>query len=725
MSKQVVLAEKPSVAREIARVLGCFKQENSYLYNQQYIVTWALGHLVTLATPDQYTDAWKEWKMETLPMIPSQTRLVVIRETSKQYHIVSQLLSRPEVNGLIIATDAGREGELVARWIIEKARFRKPIKRLWISSLTDQAIKEGFRNLHPGNDYLNLYASAEARAIADWLVGLNVTRALTCKYNDSLSAGRVQTPTLAMIVARENEINSFVPKDFYQVIITVKGVAFTYHNNKNEARIFNKEEAESIFQKVKNGEVFVKDSKMTKRSEQPPLLYDLTELQRDANRFYGFTAKKTLDIVQDLYEKYKYLTYPRTDSKYLSTDMYQTISERIKNGTYGDFIKVGEKLLQRPLKNNKRIFNNSKVTDHHAIIPTGEKVKINLLDIDEKKIYDLVLKRFLAAFMDDYNYEETEITLKVNDYSFYASGKRELTKGFYEVYQAYQEEASDKVNLPNFSLNEKLPIQQAIIKNGKTTPPARYTEATLLSAMEHPSKFIEDEKMKAIIEEASGIGTPATRADIIERIFSAGYVELKGKYIYPTFKGIQLISLVPKELKSPELTAQWEQQLTYISQGKRKKEMFIKEMENYTKTLVDEIKGSTINYRHDNLTKKKCPECNQNLKEIKNRHARMLVCVSRECRFQRPIAYFTQIRCPVCHKFLEKIPSSSEDYFLCECGYKEKVSTFFEKQKGAKGQMSKQELNRYLSNQKKEIPANLVFLEKLNELKLDNKDKEK
>lgn len=719
MSKTVVLAEKPSVARELARVLGCHQQDNGYLFNQQYLVTWALGHLVTLATPDQYSEAWKEWKLETLPMIPGETRLVVIKGTAKQFHVVSQLLSRPEVDSLIIATDAGREGELVARWIIEKAHFRKPIRRLWISSLTDQAIKEGFRNLRSGNDYFNLYFSAESRAIADWLVGLNVTRALTCKYNDSLSAGRVQTPTLAMIVEREKEVNSFIPKDFFQVVIHVKNIPFTYFNKNNESRLYRKEEAESILEKIKNEKAIVKDIKKTQKREQPPLLYDLTELQRDANRFYSFSAKKTLDIVQDLYEKYKYLTYPRTDSKYLSTDMYQTMIERIKNGSYGDYVKVGEKLLQHPLKNKERIFNNSKVTDHHAIIPTGEKVKINLLSMDEKKIYDLVLKRFLAAFMDDFVYEETEITLKVKDYSFYASGKREMVKGFYEVYQAYtdKEENNEKINLPVFTLNESLPVQQANIKSGKTTPPARYTEATLLSAMEHPGKFIENEKMKAIIEEASGIGTPATRADIIERIFSAGYVELKGKSIYPTFKGMQLIGLVPKELKSPELTAAWEQQLTLISQGKRRKENFIKEMENYTRTLVDEIKGSVINYRHDNLTKKKCPECNQSLKEVKNRQGKMLVCVNRDCHFQKPIAYFTQLRCPTCHKFLEKIPSSTDDYFVCECGYKEKVSSFFEKKKGAKGQMTKQDLSRYLANQKKDIPANLAFLEKLNELK--------
>ncbi|HHU80140.1 MAG TPA: DNA topoisomerase III [Acholeplasmataceae bacterium] len=721
MSRTVVLAEKPSVGREIARVLGCHNKDNGYLYNHKYIVTWALGHLVTLAVPEQYTDKWKEWKLETLPMIPERTKLVVIKETSKQYNVVNRLLNRPDVDELIIATDAGREGELVARWIIEKCRFRKPIKRLWISSLTDQAIKEGFKKIRPGNEFLNLHASAQARSIADWLVGLNVTRALTCKYNDSLSAGRVQTPTLAMIVQREEEINSFVPQSFYEIVLTVKGVPFTYINKNKETRIFSKEEAEEILNNSRNKKANVKDIKKTLKKEQPPLLYDLTELQRDANRFFSFSAKKTLDLVQDLYEKHKYLTYPRTDSKYLSTDIFQTIFERIKNGLFGEYVKVGEDLLKRPLKNNKRIFNNSKVTDHHAIIPTGEKVNINYLSSDQKKIYELVLKRFLAAFMDDYQYEETQILLNIGSYDYRTKGKIVIDSGFYSVFKAYQEENEEKAYLPRFTLNESLTIEKANLKSGLTTPPARYTEATLLSAMEHPGKFIDNEEMKVILEEACGIGTPATRAEIIERIFSAGYAELKGKTIYPTSKGIQLINLVPKHLKSPELTAKWEKELTLISQGKRKSEAFIKEMEEYTKRLVDSIKNSNESYRHDNLTRKKCPECDQNLLEVKNKRGKMLVCSNRSCRYRKQLAFFTNLRCPTCHKLLEKIPSSTDDYYVCVCGYKEKVSFYHEKQKNARGQMTKRDISKYMAKQNKEIPANLVFLEKLKELQ----DKEK
>jgi DNA topoisomerase-3 len=723
MNKTIVLAEKPSDAREIARILGCKNGGTGFIAGERYIVTWALGHLVTLADPEEYTEAWKEWKMESLPMIPEHHKLVVLKEVSKQFGIVRDLLHREDIDSMVIATDAGREGELVARWIIEKANFRKGLKRLWINSLTDQAIREGFSHLRPASEFNNLFESARARSIADWLVGLNVTRALTCKYNASLSAGRVQTPTLAMIVAREKEIKQFVPKDYFQLTAKAKGVTFTYYDRFNQTRMSDRVQAERILDEARKMPLIVKDITRTLKKEQPLLLYDLTELQRDANRFYGFSAKRTLNLMQQLYENYKYLTYPRTDSKYLSDDIYQTIPDRIRNGVFGVYSKIGMELLKKPLKNNKHIFDTSKVTDHHAIIPTGEKVDISQLDADALKIYELVLKKFLAAFSDDFEYEETTVTANAGGHVFKTRGKTVKKMGFYEVFKAYQEETDDSDQLlPEFKNGETL-LKEITLKTGKTTPPARYTEATLLSAMEHPGKFIEDQAKKEIIEQASGIGTPATRADIIERIFDAGYVELKGKDIFPTSKGIQLISLVPENLKTPELTAKWEQQLMLISSGKRQSTSFIKDMEEYTKFLVKEIAASTDNYRHDNLSRSKCPNCGKNLLEINNSKGHMLVCQDRNCNYRKFLSRVSHARCPNCHHFLEIIASSDEDYYLCKCGFREKMSTFNEKLHEAHKDMTKRDISKYIARQKEEIPENLAFAEKFKELNDDNKNK--
>jgi len=394
MSKTVVLAEKPSVARDIARVLKCGKKENGYLEGDQYIVTWALGHLVTLADPEAYDAKFKAWKLEDLPMLPNETKLVVIKQTGKQYNAVKAQLTRKDVKEIVIATDAGREGELVARWILEKARIQKPIKRLWISSVTDKAIKEGFSRLRNGKEYENLYYSAVARAEADWVVGMNATRALTTKYNAQLSCGRVQTPTLAMIAKREEEIQSFVPKEYYGMkALTEKGFQLVWQDAKTkERRNFNKSEIERLYGQVKNKQGTITEISKAEKKSYAPALYDLTELQRDANRIFGYSAKETLSILQRLYEQYKIVTYPRTDSRFISTDMVDTLKERVEAVRAHSYKSVASKILSKPIKGSKSFVNNEKVTDHHAIIPTEETVLLSKLSDKEYKIYDLIVK---------------------------------------------------------------------------------------------------------------------------------------------------------------------------------------------------------------------------------------------------------------------------------------------------------------------------------------------
>lgn len=715
--KKLILAEKPSVAREIARVLGCKQNTNGAIVGTNYIVTWALGHLVTLATPEELSKDWQMWKLETLPMIPEKFETRVIKETSKQFQNVKTLLKSNEVSELIIATDAGREGELVARWIINKVGFNKPIKRLWISSMTDKAIKEGFNNLKDGKLYNNLYYSAESRAIADWLVGLNVTRALTCKYNAQLSAGRVQTPTLAMIVSREEEITKFVPKEYYQVIIKIKGTEFIYQENNQDKRIFDKNDAQKIVDQIKKDKAIVAEVKKVNKRELPPLLYDLTALQQDGNRLYGLSPKNTLDIIQKLYEVDKYLTYPRTDSKYLSDDMYDTIKERLQTITNTEYQKYVKEILAKPLIKSKRIFDNSKVSDHHAIILTEQKTNLLNLSVNEKRIYDLVMKRFISAFMSDYIYDLITTTVKIGGLTFVGRGKKEIDKGFKKVYQTGELDEETINVIPSFNLGETFTGFEVILKKGMTKAPDRYTQATLLSAMEHPGKFVESTALQKVLEQVSGIGTPATRADIIERIFSAGYVELKGKSIYPTPKGKQLIALVPDNLRSPALTADWELRLAKIEKGTENKQSFIKDMEKNTRELIDEVINHNHQYHHDNATKEKCPNCGKILLEVSNKFGTSLVCVDRECGYRKSISRNTNFLCPNCKRKIQEITSKDKQILICKCGYKENKESFINKLSDKKGEMNKKSLDSYLRNQKKEIPTNNPFLDIFNTLK--------
>ena len=702
--KTLVLAEKPSVAREIARVLGCNVNKNGGIIGSKYIVTWALGHLVTLAMPEEINPDWKNWDESTLPMIPKKFETRVINSTAKQFNYVKNFLKSDEVSELVIATDAGREGELVARWIIDKVGFKKPMKRLWISSMTDKAIKDGFNSLVDAKEYNRLYDAAVARACADWLVGLNVSRALTVKFNASLSAGRVQTPTLSLIVEREKEIRSFVPKTYYHIHLKADGQDFLLYKNNNPLVIYDKEEVNKIVNELKLGKFICKDVKSTIKHELPPLLYDLTTLQQDANKLYNFSAKYTLDIVQKLYEHYKYLTYPRTDSKYLTTDMYSSVKERLINGTYGEYVKYGKEIIEKGITNSKRIFDNQKVSDHHAIIPTEQKCIIGMLDSDEEKIYNLVLKRFLAAFMNNYEYLSNSIIISCGNYEFKTTLSIVKNLGWKKLYD------SNNLNYNIVNINKGDIVTGEISFNElKTTPNERYTEATLLYAMEHAGKYTNDAKEKVALEESSGIGTPATRAEIIDRIFKAGYVKLVGRSIHPTEKGLQLIDLVPEELKSVSLTARQELSLERISKGKLNYHNFINEMTSFTKDLTNKVLSSTFKYHHDNATTHKCPNCGKLLLDVTNEFGKSLVCRDKECGYKKNVYKISNLRCPTCHKKLKQIGDKEAGFFQCECGYKEKCESFFKHLKESKQGMNKKDVKRYLDKQEKEIPKNNPF----------------
>lgn len=732
MSKSLVLAEKPSVGRDIARVLNCNKKNYGYFEGPNHIVTWALGHLVTLATPEVYGKKFASWRLEDLPMLPKELKLVVIKETSKQYSIVKEQMKRNDVGDIVIATDAGREGELVARWIIEKAQIKKPIKRLWISSVTDKAIKEGFAKLKSGKEYENLYASAVARAEADWLVGINATRALTCKFNAQLSCGRVQTPTLAMVAKREEEIQSFVPREFYGISAISKGIKFIWQDIKTkETRTFDKEKSDTILATLKGKNGIVVDINKAYKKSFSPGLYDLTELQRDGNKLFNLSAKETLSIMQSLYENHKLLTYPRTDSRYLSSDIVDTLAERIKACGVGSYSTSASKILKNPIRANKNFVDDSKVSDHHAIIPTEQRVNISNLNDRERKIYDLVVKRFLAVLYPPFEYEETRLKIKIGEENFIAKGKTVIIYGWKEIYKnrisdedeedTKDEDVKDQF-LPKVEKGEKLTIDVLSQTKGFTRPPAPFNEASLLSAMENPAKFMSGESKDLIktIGETGGIGTVATRADIIEKLFNTFLLEKKGKEIYITSKGRQLLQLVPEDLRSPALTAQWEQKLGSISKGNLNKNVFLNDMRDYAKIVVSEIKNSDERFKHDNITRTKCPICGKFMLEVSGKKGKMLICQDRECGHRENLSQITNARCPECRKKLELHGEGEGQIFVCSCGYREKLSTFNERRKKESANLSKREVENFLrkQNKVKEEPMNTALADALANLKL-------
>lgn len=706
MSLKIVLAEKPSVGREIARVLKCKNNKGSYIEGNGYIVTWALGHLVGLMDPEGYGDKYKKWSMETLPMLPKPMKLTVLKKTSKQYNEVKKQLLRNDVDEIIIATDAGREGELVARWIIDKSGVRKKIKRLWISSQTDKAIMDGFKNLKDGRAYDNLYKAAVCRAEADWLVGLNVTRALTCKYNAQLSAGRVQSPTLAMIVNREDEIKNFKPEDYYNLKALTDKFTLSWVSTKGNTNIFKEEVAKSILDKTKNSTGEVIDITKSRKKKYSPALYDLTELQRDANRIWGYSAKQTLNIMQRLYENYKLLTYPRTDSRYISSDILPTIPDRLRGISVGEYRAYADRLLKQGVKGNKSFVDNSKVSDHHAIIPTEEKLNLGILSSEEKNIYNLVVKRFLSVMLPPYEYEQTTIKVNINGEIFLAKGNTTLEKGWKALYQREDlDDEEETQELPTLNVNDKVNIRKIELIKKETTPPGRFNEGTLLSAMENPHKYINVGKDAAkTLGETGGLGTVATRADIIEKLFNSFVIEKRGKDIYPTSKGIQLIELVPEELKSPLLTAKWEKDLEDISKGKANDKAFIENMKGYATSLVEDVKKGTTKFHHDNQTGKKCPNCGKYMLEVNGKNGRMLVCQDRECGYRENLARLTNARCPECKKRLELRGHGDGKIYVCpgqNCNFREKASQF-EKRFDKNAKVDKKAVNNIMKKMKKE-----------------------
>ncbi|WP_282142127.1 DNA topoisomerase III [Cytobacillus oceanisediminis] len=654
--KSLVLAEKPSVAREIARVLGCRQSHKSYMEGDKYIVTWALGHLIELKMPEHYDSKYKNWNLEDLPIIPDQMGLKVMKQTSHQYKAIENLAKRKDIKEIIIATDAGREGELVARWILEKIRWRKTIKRLWISSVTDRAIRDGFQNLKPGKQFEDLYESAVCRAEADWLIGLNVTRALTTKYKDPLSAGRVQTPTLALVMEREALIQKFVPKEYWTIRAQIGPLQADWEKN-GEKRIFSKEAADGVLSKVKGQKAVIHSIIRKEKTEPQPLPYDLTELQRDANKRYGFSAKKTSNVLQKLYEQHKLVTYPRTDSRYLTKDMEATMMDRLHGiaASYKDEVKPI--LANQGKVLAKRVFNNEKVTDHHAIIPTEERVHLSDLSADERKLYELILRRFLAIFHNPYKYETIHASIEVDSETFTARETAVIDLGYRKVERSSNEETG-KQSLKNISKGQSFTVQTAELSAKLTDPPLRYSEADILTQMEKYS-----------------LGTPATRAEIIERLLDTEAIERQNGRLFPTKKGKQLMDLVNEDLKSPELTAKWEQELEKIARGKADPKEFLQNIRKQTRTLVSEIKKSDKSYRAHNLTGSKCPDCDSFLKERNTKDGKILVCSNLDCNFRkRKDPKLSNRRCPQCRKKMEIHQGKAGAYFQCRpCNVVEKA----------------------------------------------------
>ena len=731
--KSLVIAEKPSVGRDIARVLHCSKPSGGALEGDQYVVTWALGHLVTLADPEEYDKKYQKWDMDSLPMMPEKMQLVVIRQSGKQFQTVKTQLYRKDIGEIIIATDAGREGELVARWILEKANCHKPIRRLWISSVTDKAIREGFAHLEDGRKYQHLYEAAVCRAEADWLVGMNGTRALTCKHNAQLSCGRVQTPTLAMIAKREAQIREFVPQEYYGISLRDGQVCWTWQDKKSGGyRSFDKERMEKICRELKGKQLTVTEVKESKSSVPSPGLYDLTELQRDASRKFGYSAKQTLNIMQQLYEHHKVLTYPRTDSRYISADVAETLKERLRAISIGPYKKLAGSLIMQPLRLNKSFVDDKKVSDHHAIIPTEQFVQMDKMSTEERRIYDLVVRRFLSVLYPPCVYMQTSLKGEAAGESFAARGKVMLEQGWRVVYDQQDKEENEETEeslreqtLPVMKKSETRSIQKIELTKGKTKPPAYFTEATLLSAMENPVKYMESRDAQAVktLGETGGLGTVATRADIIEKLFNSFLMEKRGNEIHLTGKARQLLTLVPEDLKKPELTADWEMKLSKIAKGQMKRDVFMKEIDAYTREIVEEIKADDGVFRHDNLTSHKCPVCGKRMLAVNGKQAKMLVCQDRECGHREVISRVTNARCPKCHKKMEMYEKGGEKIFICKCGYKERLSAFQTRREKEGAGVSKKDVQRYLNKQKKEAqePVNNAFAQALAGIRLDQK----
>ena len=594
----LVLAEKPSVARDIARVLGARDKGENCLIGKDYVVTWALGHLVTLKEPQELDERYTRWKKEDLPILPARMETKVIKKTRSQFLAVKKLMNDKETGDIICATDSGREGELIFRYIYEQAGCRKPVRRLWISSMTDEAIRAGFDSLRPSADYDALYASARCRADADWLIGMNATRAYTIRYGVLLSIGRVQTPTLSMLVRRRREIDAFVPQVYYLVNADFGDYKGVYIDAKGEKKIAAQEDAQEIAARVRGQRASVLEATREHKSLPPPLLYDLTTLQREANAQFSFTAKKTLETAQKLYEQHKLLTYPRTDSRYLSHDMLGKVQSTL--AAYdGALQPLGEKALEYGVRMSKRIFDDAKLTDHHAIIPTGKKAANLSLTADERRLYELVAKRLAAVFYPNYEYDALRVVTACGQDRFLSTGQTVTQEGWKAVYAGEQASGARRVGkkkedeqpLPDLHPGDERVCRDAKVTQDQTKPPKEYNDASILLDMEHAGRQIEDEELREQMKDCA-LGTPATRAAIIERLISVGYVSRRGKNLTATEKGVHLIEAVPQEIASPETTGRWERALAEIARGSDGEQRFREGIARLAAFLVQNASGA-------------------------------------------------------------------------------------------------------------------------------------
>ena len=637
---KLVIAEKPSVARDIANVLGAAQKRNGYLEGNGYLVTWCIGHLVQLANPEEYDETLRRWKMDTLPIMPAEFRYEIVASTKSQFQIVQQLISRSEE--IICATDAGREGQLIFEYVLRLSRPPENciIRRLWISSMTDEAIREGFASLKDNEQYQRLYQSARCRSEADWLVGINFTRLFTIRYGTKLTVGRVQTPTLALIVERQQAIENFQSAPYYQLQGHFGSIRALWHRG-TVNRIEQKEEALKLQRELTGMDGTVTKLDTSRKNEDRPLLFDLTELQREANRRFGYTAQETLSIAQSLYEKHKFITYPRTDSRYLTTDMKPQIPQLLKKiaSVYPESVPFIQQIASKKLPLDKRIINDAKVSDHHAIIVTGNihQYQPQKLTPKENNVLKLIMIRMIAALSGKKVYDETklEITLDNQKDIFKATGRIIIDEGWTLVERtlsvkpaAQQDEAKaedkedkedDQQILTGIALNQRVHLDKINILEKKTTPPKPYTEATLLTAMEKASREIDDKSLKESMK-GKGLGTPATRAGIIEKLITVGYVERRKKNLYPTQQGIMFIQLVPESIRQVEMTAQWELQLQEICDGKGNPEQFMQEIRQYVIQTVSEnnsLENVQAVSRKGTLRRVvgKCPKCGQNVIE--------------------------------------------------------------------------------------------------------------
>lgn len=636
MSK-LVICEKPSVAQSVSKVLGASKRCDGYLEGGGYLVSWCVGHLVELAQPEAYGETYAKWRLEDLPILPEKWRYQVSPSTKKQFQILKELMSREDVTSIVEATDAGREGELIFRLVYDQCKCKKPFERLWISSMEDAAIREGFDRLKPGTEYDALYKAALCRERADWIVGINATRLFSCKYGPTLNVGRVMTPTLAMVCGREAAIRDFRSEPFYTVQLAPEGFLA------NGGRMKEKTEAEKITNECRSaGTATVKSVERKDRTEKPPALYDLTSLQRDANRQLGFTAKQTLDYTQSLYEK-KLVTYPRTDSRYLTEDMAEMLPGLVEMVQK----KCGISPDAPAPVNAAQVINGRKVTDHHAVIPTKtlENADLSELPSGELAVLDLIAVRLVCAVGDPCRYSETAVTLECAGHEFKAKGRTVTDPGWKAYLSAPDDEkdGDDALSVPVLSEAAVLSLSKVELKEGKTTPPKRFTEDTLLQSME--SAGAED--MPEDVER-KGIGTPATRAAIIEKLVQKGFVERKGdkktKVLVPTDKGSALIAVVPEQIQSPAMTAEWEEKLLGIEKGGYAPDDFMREITGMVTDLVknyETVKGVEIAMPGNSTVIGPCPHCGADVVE----RAKGWFCSSRECRFVlwKDNAYFKKI----------------------------------------------------------------------------------